>query len=197
MPDINIIFAILVSYLIGSISTGHILIRLRTGKDVTATFSGSAGARNVSRTLGVRGFSIVFIGDTLKGALAYWLALTLFSTDQTGGALSIMAVVIGHIWPVFFKFRGGRGLSPLLGGVLLLDYNIVLWYILSVLILYILTRKLTLSGLIGVALEPTFVALLEHDRFIIISMAVLVVIILLQHFGSFEKIIDQNRTTSE
>lgn len=172
-------------------------MRLRTGKDITATFSGSAGARNISRTLGVGGFSIVFIGDTLKGALAYWLALTLFSTDQTGGMLSIMAVVAGHIWPVFFKFKGGRGLSPFLGGLLLLDYNIVLWYIFSVLIQYILTRKLTLSGLIGVALGPTFAALLEHDRSIIISMAVLVVIILLQHFGSIEKIIDQNRTISE
>jgi glycerol-3-phosphate acyltransferase PlsY len=107
------------AYLLGGVSPGYWLVRMRTGTDVRAQGSGATGATNAARSLGAQGFVMVMLLDTLKGAAAASVARAL---GLSGGweFAAAAAVVGGHIWPVQLGFRGGRGFSPLLGAWLVL-----------------------------------------------------------------------------
>lgn len=97
-----------VGYLLGCFSTG-ILVARKEGHDIRAEGSHNTGASNALRVLGVKGGALTFLGDFLKAALAVmigkWIA------GQAGGMLGGLFVVLGHNWPVFFDFRGGKGIA--------------------------------------------------------------------------------------
>lgn len=97
-----------VGYLLGCFSTG-ILVARKEGHDIRAEGSHNTGASNALRVLGVKGGALTFLGDFLKAALAVmigkWIA------GQPGGMLGGLFVVLGHNWPVFFDFRGGKGIA--------------------------------------------------------------------------------------
>ena len=108
-PVRYIIIAI-VAYLLGSISTGLILARAKNGPDLHKVGSGSTGASNVQRTMGNKSGFITFFGDFGKAALAcglgWWIA-----GCREGAMLAGLFVVLGHNWPVFFGFKGGKGVA--------------------------------------------------------------------------------------
>ena len=97
-----------IGYLLGCFSTG-ILVARKEGHDIRAEGSHNTGASNALRVLGVKGGALTFLGDFLKAALAVmigkWIA------GQAGGMLGGLFVVLGHNWPVFFDFRGGKGIA--------------------------------------------------------------------------------------
>ena len=115
--------------------------------------SGSVGARNVGRTLGASGFAATFLLDAAKGALAVagagWLALR-----PAAVITSIVAVVVGHNWPMQLRFRGGKGIATSLGALLAYDPLIVLCLAAIFLPVVALVRNVTLSGLLALALGP-------------------------------------------
>ncbi len=108
-PVRYIIIAV-ISYLLGSISTGLLLARVKNGPDLHQVGSGSTGASNVQRTMGTKSGLITFFGDFAKAALAcgigWWIA-----GCREGAMLAGLFAVIGHNWPVFFGFRGGKGVA--------------------------------------------------------------------------------------
>lgn len=117
----------LLSYFVGAIPSGYILVRLRTGKDIRTLGSGNIGATNVARTLGVPWFIPVFVFDFLKGfAPVFWLAPWVAErwkcptcwapTDMLSVFCALLALV-GHMWPVYLGFRGGKGVATM-GGIL-------------------------------------------------------------------------------
>src|ERR1035441_7362285 len=110
------------SYVLGCFSTGYYLVRQRTGQDIRELGSGSTGARNAGRVLGCQGFWLTMAGDMAKGALAVWLALALTGNDRVA-MLAWLAVVMGHIWPAQMGFRGGKGVSTSLAGLLIYDWR--------------------------------------------------------------------------
>jgi glycerol-3-phosphate acyltransferase PlsY len=129
MLAINLIYgaAGVVSYFLGAIPFGYLLVKIRTGKDIRTMGSGNIGATNVARNLGVPWFIPVFLLDFLKGfAPVFWLAPWVaehwkcpicpspLATLQTFCAL---CSVVGHMWPVFLGFRGGKGVATM-GGIL-------------------------------------------------------------------------------
>ncbi|MGA2092977.1 MAG: glycerol-3-phosphate acyltransferase [Sedimentisphaerales bacterium] len=116
------ILAIVLSYAIGCISTGFYLVRLWTGTDIRKFGSGATGARNVARLLGRSGFLITFFWDFAKGLIAVWTASMLTKQHWVITA-SLLAVVIGHIWPAQLGFRGGKGIATALGGGLFFDWH--------------------------------------------------------------------------
>ena len=111
MPDIlKLILTAVIAYLLGSISTGLILSKLTNGPDLRSVGSGSTGATNVQRTMGTKSGLITFLGDFAKAALACGLGWWI--VGHTGGALLAgLFVVIGHNWPCFFQFKGGKGVA--------------------------------------------------------------------------------------
>ena len=143
MSDLLILFA---CYLLGSISGSLLLGRFR-GIDIRKQGSGNAGGTNAFRTQGFKfAFGVVLI-DVGKGALAAYLALR-FSSSTFLDVLPYVAVtaaVIGHVWPVFHGFRGGKGAATLVGGVLLL------WPMAVLVMLVVWLICLTLTGYVGLS----------------------------------------------
>ncbi len=110
MSDVlKLILIAVIAYLLGSISTGLILAKIKHGPNLREVGSGSTGATNVQRTMGTKNGLITFFGDFGKAALAcgigWWIS------GHGGALLAGLFVVIGHNWPVFFGFKGGKGVA--------------------------------------------------------------------------------------
>lgn len=103
-------------YLIGSIPTGYMMVKFLAGKDVRDYGSGATGGTNVSRILGMKVGAIVVLADVLKGLLAFFVGYWINS--HWGGILSGFMAVVGHCFPVFIGFRGGKGVSTALGSAI-------------------------------------------------------------------------------
>lgn len=105
-----------VAYLLGSISTGLLVAKLNHGPNLREVGSKNTGASNVLRTMGLRNGLITFVGDCGKAALAcgigYW------TLGQYGAMLAGLMVILGHNWPVFFQFKGGKGVASSCGVML-------------------------------------------------------------------------------
>jgi len=126
----NILLVALLGYLLGSIPFGAIISR-RSKIDIQQTGSGKTGATNVLRTMGRKAAAVVALLDVLKGALAVVLAGFLIGHEQlsigsytlgifTGQAIAGLAAMAGHIWPVFLRFKGGRGVATFFGSLIAL-----------------------------------------------------------------------------
>ena len=102
------ILCAVIGYLLGSISTG-ILIAGKAGHDIRSEGSRNTGASNALRVLGLKGGALTFLGDFLKAAAAVLLGLWI--GGKNGGLLAGLFVVLGHNWPVFFGFQGGKGIA--------------------------------------------------------------------------------------
>ncbi|MBI4297598.1 MAG: glycerol-3-phosphate 1-O-acyltransferase PlsY [Chloroflexi bacterium] len=138
---------IVLGYFLGSVSFGAVLGRLK-GVDVRRYGSGRTGVTNVLRTLGGKVAAAVFIGDLAKGVGAVLLARYLVGSDvaQVGAGLAALA---GHNWPVFLGFRGGRGVTTGLGGLLALSWPVALMGLGVWLAIIALTRYVSLGSVLG------------------------------------------------
>lgn len=141
------------AYCLGCCATGYYLVRWRAGRDLRDVGSGSVGAKNAGRVLGWPGFLLTLMGDFAKGALAVWAARH-FTKDDRLVALALLAVVIGHIWPAQLRFRGGKGISTSLGGVLMLSAPLALAFVFLFAAGFALLRKTVLPGLFAFACLP-------------------------------------------
>lgn len=123
----EIAFVILISYLIGSIPTGYIIVKLFTGQDIRTIGSGSTGATNVKRVMGKKWFFTVMILDAIKGALPVVLT-SIFATVFTDiGLLPVIAavcVILGHSKSIFLKFTGGKSVASGVGTLLALNWQV-------------------------------------------------------------------------
>jgi glycerol-3-phosphate acyltransferase PlsY len=120
MLSIETIAVLIIGYLIGSIPWAVIVAR-RAGVDIFSVGSGNPGATNVLRTMGKPSGYLVFSLDFLKGLLAVWwfqLPLFSFSGDASLGLWGLPAAVLGHTYPIFTRFRGGKGVATTMGGLL-------------------------------------------------------------------------------
>lgn len=118
MTVLKWILVLVVSYLLGCIQTG-VIISGTQHVDIRAHGSKSTGTTNVFRVLGAKASLVTFVGDVLKGVLACLLGLWLLG--NTGASLAGIAVVLGHMYPVFYKFKGGKGVATSLGTSLVLN----------------------------------------------------------------------------
>jgi acyl phosphate:glycerol-3-phosphate acyltransferase len=170
----------LASYFLGCFTSGYYLVRFRTGEDIRQRGSGNVGARNVGRTIGPLGFTITFLLDFAKGALATQVA-AYFNLGAWGVVLAMWAVVIGHIWPVQLRFHGGKGIATSLGVLIVYDWSMVL--VIGVLFMgsLVFTRRFTLSGLLAYAMSPLVIFAYETSIPKMVGLTVLVILILIAH----------------
>jgi acyl phosphate:glycerol-3-phosphate acyltransferase len=157
-----------VSYLLGSIPFGYLLVRIFRGEDVRLAGSGNIGATNVSRkspTLGV----VTLLLDAMKGAAAAWLAALICGRVWTAQAfpyrvmsLAALFAVIGHIFPVWLKFRGGKGVATGLGAFAMIAPKALLVAVGVFLAVVLLFRYVSLGSIVAVAVFPLLVWLLRE-----------------------------------
>ena len=146
------ILVVIVAYLLGSISFSVIISKKLAGFDVREKGSGNAGSTNVLRTVGKKGAILTLICDCLKGVIAVLIAYIVSKTAQnTDGALLVqlagLAVVLGHTFPIFFNFKGGKGVATSLGVLLIINWQIGLICLVFALLLMALTRFVSLGSI--------------------------------------------------
>ncbi|MDR0270291.1 glycerol-3-phosphate 1-O-acyltransferase PlsY [Paenibacillus sp.] len=148
------IIAIVISYLLGSISFSVVLAKLLKGIDIRQHGSGNAGATNTLRILGKGPAIAVLLLDVLKGIAAVWLGKWLGGGNEWIPALCGIAAIIGHNWPVYFHFRGGKGIATTIGVMATLSFFPALYAGIIAILLIVITRYVSLGSLVFVALTP-------------------------------------------
>ena len=113
----KIILTVLIGYLLGSISTGVVLSKFFANTDIRTQGSGNAGTTNMLRILGRRMALFTFIGDMLKGIIAVFIGKALVG-GAFGGMLGVTGAVLGHYYPLYFGFKGGKGIATSFGSLL-------------------------------------------------------------------------------
>ena len=156
---------LIAAYLLGSIPFGYLVVRARTGGDVRETGSGGTGATNVSRRAGKLAGILTLMLDAAKGAAAVWLA-RLFLTEDLGinwwVAAAVVLVILGHCFPVWLRFRGGKGVATGVGAFLALSPMAVAIVGVIFIVIVAATRYVSLGSITAAALFPLCVWLLGN-----------------------------------
>jgi glycerol-3-phosphate acyltransferase PlsY len=168
----NYIIIVVIAYLLGSISFGMIVAKLKGGPNLREVGSKNTGATNVLRVMGVKTGLIVFVLDILKALIAciigrVWMGLN-------GAMVAGLAVVIGHNWPCFFQFKGGKGVASTLA-VMLMTFPIpaCICYVIAIaLILY--TRYVSLGSITLAALFAVMVIATNWSNWLVIVWVLIV-----------------------
>lgn len=193
MPLITIAF-VAAAYLIGSISTAVIVCKLMGLPDPRAEGSGNPGATNVLRIGGKKAAAITLLGDTLKGLLPT-LAAYLLHLDPLALALVGLAAFIGHLFPIFFGFKGGKGVATLLGVLFGFHWVVGLATALTWLIIAKVFRISSIAGLIAALLAPLYVWLIrdvwlhwgaQHE--LIIATGIMTIILIWRHRSNIQNL---------
>jgi glycerol-3-phosphate acyltransferase PlsY len=170
---------IVAGYLLGCFTTGYYLVKWKTGQDIRVLGSGNIGARNVGRMLGKSGFFLTSLGDGLKGLLAVALARWL-THDENCALLALLAAVLGHLWPVQLGFRGGKGIAPSAGGLILFGWHFLL-FVLVLAAGYAVFRRTVPAGLTAYVVLPAASWMLSPHEPYVVGFSILAVIILFCH----------------
>lgn len=153
----KLILVAIIAYLIGNISFSLLIGKLFFKKDVRNYGSGNAGTTNMIRAFGAKIGIITFIGDMLKGVLAAYIGKVIAGVD--GCYLAGIMVIVGHNWPVFMKFKGGKGVATTIGVMMyVLPLQTFICFIIGVSIAFF-TRLVSLGSLIGVGISPIAILL--------------------------------------
>lgn len=177
---IRVVLALCLAYGLGCLASGFWLVRLQTGIDLRTLGSGSTGATNVGRVLGRKGFILTMLLDMGKGAAAIGIGLFL-GLPQSWQAFAILAVVLGHVFPVQLGFRGGKGLATGFGALVVYEWRLAAIVVVLAGTLALLTRQTTLS-LMAVLLAVPWLAVSLHQAPAAVSgLALTLVVIIVAH----------------
>ncbi len=152
--------SLIMSYLLGSISFSVLLAKMLKGIDIRQHGSGNAGATNTLRILGKGPAIVVLCLDVLKGIIAVWLGKWLGGDTAWIPALCGIAAIIGHNWPLYFHFRGGKGVATTIGVMVTLGFLPALIAGIIAILSIVVTRYVSLGSLIFVGLTPVVMLLL-------------------------------------
>lgn len=153
----QLVLAIAVSYLIGSIPTGYIIVKLFTGQDIRTIGSGSTGATNVKRVMGKKWFFIVMLLDALKGAIPVVLASHFLLALGAWGVMPVVAAlfaILGHSKSIFLNFTGGKSVASGVGTLLALNWQAGLIIAIVWSIVTWVSKYVSLGSIVALALAP-------------------------------------------
>ena len=163
---------LLAAYLIGGIPFGYLLVRLKTGRDVRSMGSGNIGATNVLRTPG-RAFGVLtLLLDIAKGWFAVWLMGRFTALDPGWMSAAGAAVVLGHAFPVFLKFKGGKAVASFVGVALALAPAALAAVGVLFVAVVAWSRYISLGSIVGAALFPFAVWLIYHPEWPLLAASV-------------------------
>ncbi len=170
---VSIIIAGIIAYLLGSISFAVIYTKKLKGFDVREKGSGNAGSTNVLRTAGKKVAALTLICDILKGVVAVLIAVligVITKADVNTKAMLVqtagVCVVIGHTFPIFFKFKGGKGVATALGVLLIINWKIGLTCLIFALLIMAITRMVSLGSISAAVLFPVL-CIFMNENFLI------------------------------
>ena len=190
------LIVLIAAYIIGSLSSAIVLCKLAGLPDPRSQGSGNPGATNVLRFGGKKLAAAVLIIDVLKGVAPVVIARYL-DLDITWLAATAFAAFLGHLYPVFFSFKGGKGVATALGGFLALSPILAGALLLSWLMVFLLSRISSLAAIIASALAPIYSLWLidsVNARWIILVMAIM---LLIRHRGNIQRLLAGEESKSK
>ena len=181
--------ALLGAYLIGGIPFGLIVVRLTTGADVREHGSGNIGATNVMRTAGHGAGVITLLLDGLKGWFAVWLAGQLTGGSELWMSLAALAVLLGHAFSLFLRFKGGKAVASFVGAFLYLTPLPLLAVILIFIGVTVRTRYLSLGSIVAAGLFPLACWMILHPAWpVLVASVGAAVLIIARHRDNITRI---------
>ena len=193
------ILVALVAYLIGSISFSVIFTKKLAGFDVREKGSGNAGTTNVLRSVGKKAAVLTLVCDCLKGIVAILIAFIAgkIMKELDGSLLIQLAgifVVLGHTFPIFFKFKGGKGVATSLGVLLMVNWQIGLICLVFALVLMALTRFVSLGSIAAAILFPVLTVFIHTNYLVngnyIIFAIILAVLVVFNHRANVKRLLE-------
>lgn len=185
-----------VAYLLGSLSTAIIVSRYFGMEDPRTYGSGNPGASNMLRSGRKDVAALTLLGDALKGLVAVWLALCLQSMFELGDgivAMAAIAVVVGHMWPFFFGFKGGKGVATALGVMLGMSFWTAFWVVAIWVAIAVKFKKSSLAALIAAACAPfvSFIVQAHHPK-LSWALFLIAVLVLCRHKDNVKRLKEGN-----
>jgi glycerol-3-phosphate acyltransferase PlsY len=179
---------VVVAYLLGSVPSALFVVWMMTGRDVRDLGSGNIGATNATRAGGIRAGLVVTFLDVAKGALPVW-AMSVFHPAGAWLAATMLAAVIGHCYPIWLKFRGGKGVATGFGAFVLSPWTalaaLVLW-----LIVLVIWRRVSLASMVASAAFPLLLVMIDRPNAVILGAVSLAsVLIVLRHHDNIRHLL--------
>jgi len=176
------------AYLLGSVSFSIVVVRIFFRKDIREEGSGNAGATNVLRNHGAKAGIAVGLLDVAKGAAAVW-GMHRATADPRWLSAAAFAVVLGHVFPVFFRFRGGKGVATTVGAFLVLAPGATAVVIALFLAVVALTRYVSLGSVLAAAVLPPVALYLFHAPDpVALSAGATALLVLFKHRENFKRL---------
>lgn len=175
-----VLFFIVFAYLLGSISTAIIVCQLLNLPDPRSTGSKNPGATNVMRVGGKYAAATVLIGDFIKGYLPVLLA-KFIGISGFGLGLVALAAVIGHIYPLFYNFEGGKGVATFYGALFAISASLGLFAAFIWIIIVLFTRYISFASLVSIIVAVLFCGFFTSKYGLLIPLAVAAALIVMRH----------------
>lgn len=189
-----------IAYAIGSISFSVVFSKKMAGFDVREKGSGNAGSTNVLRTVGKKAAALTLLCDILKGVVAILIAVLVGNiVKDVDKALLVqiasIAVVVGHTFPIFFGFKGGKGVATSLGILLIINWQIGLICLVFALVIMALTRMVSAGSVLAAVLFPVLTLFIGHDFYVVsgnyfIFSVIMALIVAFNHRTNIKRILN-------
>ena len=191
---IGVVLCVIIPYLLGSINPAIILSRTLYRDDIRTHGSGNAGTTNILRTFGPKMGALIFALDFLKAAISL-IICSLIISREFGGAIAGVFVIIGHTYPVFYNFKGGKGVSCLAAVVLILSPISFFILVPLFIALVLMTRYVSLGSVMGAFFYPIIqYAFYPSNSWITISSIITMLLVVFMHRENIKRLLAGNES---
>ena len=190
MNDLLFIFVLIVIYLIAAIPTGIVLSRLMGSEDIREKGSGNIGATNVYRVAGRLAGILTLTGDTLKGFLPLLVCKSFLEPTPTQLGVASAVAIIGHCYPIYLKFKGGKGVATALGIFLVLSPQVVLGALIIFALAVGITRYISLGSILAALSAPLLILMLNYPSPIFLATLFIATLVVWRHRSNIRQLLD-------
>ena len=196
---VECIIVAIIAYLIGSINFSVIISKKMAGFDVREKGSGNAGTTNMLRAVGKKAAAITLICDILKGVVAILIAMLIGKIVKNSNIALLVqiagvAVILGHTFPIFFKFKGGKGVATSLGVLIMSNWQIGLICLVFALVLMVLTQMVSVGSIAAAILYPVLTLFIPQNYIVsgnyLIYSIILAVLIVFNHRENVKRLLN-------
>jgi len=190
MNNTLFILIMIAIYLIAAIPTGVVLSRLMGGEDVRQKGSGNIGATNVYRVAGKLAGVLTLVGDTLKGFLPLLAFKTWLEPTPTQLGIASAIAILGHCYPVYLKFKGGKGVATALGIFLVISPKAVFFALIVFILTVAITRYISLGSVLAALSAPLVILLLNHQQPVFLATLFIAALVIWRHNSNIRRLLD-------